>query len=254
MMTQALDTITLYHFGRVGGLPDISPFCVKLETWLRLAGIPYDLKVGNPRQAPKGKLPYIRHGERLIGDSGYIIDHLRRHFGPTLDQGLDAAARADARAWQSLLEEHLYFVLVYARWQSPAGWSAYKPYLAEALVNAGAPALVAQMLLPVLRRGTLQSLQAQGVGRHSPDELDRMSAQLIEALGARLADAAYFGGESPSSLDASAYGMLSGVAGLPVPSALADAMRAQSNLVAYCERLRARVWSDLARPQGQLTA
>lgn len=254
MMMQMLDTITLYHFGRVGGLPDISPFCVKLETWLRLAGIPYDLKVGNPRQAPKGKLPYIRHGERLIADSGYIIDHLRRHFGPALDQGMDAAQRADARAWHSLLEEHLYFVLVYARWQAPAGWSAYKPSLAEVLIGAGAPALVAQMLLPVLRRGALQSLQAQGVGRHSPDELDRMSAQLIEALAARLGQSPYFGGEAPGSLDASAYGMLASVVGLPVPSALADAMRAQHSLMAYCERMRARVWPELVRPQGQLTA
>lgn len=246
------DTITLYHFGRARGLPDLSPFCIKLETWLRLARIPYAIKVGNPRQAPKGKLPYIQHEERLIGDSSFIIEHLRRNFGATLDDGLSAVELADARAWQSLLEEHLYFVILRARWQDSVGWSAFKPILGEVLVGAGAPAMLVPMLLPVLRRGVSQSLQAQGTARHSPDELDRASAALIEALAARLGEAPYFGGAQARTLDASAYGMLSGVLGLGLPSALTDSLRAQPNLVAYCERMRAQVWSDLGRPQGQL--
>jgi hypothetical protein len=47
--------------------------------------------------------------------------------------------------------------------------------------------------------------------------------------------------------------MLSGIVGLPIACALLDNMRAQPNLLSYCERMRARVWSDLARPQQQLS-
>lgn len=248
-----IEPITLYHFGRARGLPDLSPFCVKLETWLRLAGVPYVNKPGNPRQAPKGKLPYIRHEARLLGDSALIIEHLRRHLGVTLDAEQTPAARADARAWQSLLEEQLYFLLLHARWQDNAGWTAYRAVLGEVLVAAGAPGIVLPMLYPVLRRGVVQSLYAQGTGRHSPDELDRTSGALIEALAVRLGEADYFAGESPGTLDASAYGMLSGIVGLPIACALLDNMRAQPNLLSYCERMRARVWSDLARPQQQLS-
>ena len=35
--------ITLFQFQRYWGLPNISPFCLKLETYLRLAKIPYQV-------------------------------------------------------------------------------------------------------------------------------------------------------------------------------------------------------------------
>jgi Glutathione S-transferase N-terminal domain len=47
--------VTLYKFIPAWGLPDLSPFCVKLETYLRLAKIPYETQVGDPRKAPKKK-------------------------------------------------------------------------------------------------------------------------------------------------------------------------------------------------------
>ena len=45
--------ITLYKYGYPSGVatpgvatPDISPFVVKLETWLRMSGIPYETRTG----------------------------------------------------------------------------------------------------------------------------------------------------------------------------------------------------------------
>lgn len=39
-------------------VPNMSPFCVKLETYLRMAKLPYQTAPGNPLQAPLGKIPY----------------------------------------------------------------------------------------------------------------------------------------------------------------------------------------------------
>jgi hypothetical protein len=33
--------IKLFQFSRMFGIPNLSPYCRKLETWLRVAGVPY---------------------------------------------------------------------------------------------------------------------------------------------------------------------------------------------------------------------
>ena len=35
--------IKLYQFAPAFGLPNASPFCMKMETYLRMAGLPYEL-------------------------------------------------------------------------------------------------------------------------------------------------------------------------------------------------------------------
>ena len=52
--------ITLHQFARVWDIPNLSPFCSKVETYLRMAGIPYEVADAIPPTAPKGKLPYTK--------------------------------------------------------------------------------------------------------------------------------------------------------------------------------------------------
>jgi hypothetical protein len=52
-------TIKLFQFPRMLGVPNVSPFCCKLETWLRIAQLPYEVvETRDPRKGPKGKLPF----------------------------------------------------------------------------------------------------------------------------------------------------------------------------------------------------
>lgn len=39
------DVIYLYQFSRTPFLPSISPYCLKVETWLRLAGLKYEVSI-----------------------------------------------------------------------------------------------------------------------------------------------------------------------------------------------------------------
>ena len=70
-------TVKLYQFPPAWGLPNPSPFCMKLEVFLRLAEIPYEVVTWpDPRKAPKGKLPFIEHEGTRIADS---------HFASAID-------------------------------------------------------------------------------------------------------------------------------------------------------------------------
>ena len=53
--------ITLYQTPVAWGMPNLSPFCFKLESYLRMAGLPYTAKLAQLPHAPKGKVPYVDH-------------------------------------------------------------------------------------------------------------------------------------------------------------------------------------------------
>ena len=120
--------IKLHQFPPVFGR-NISPFTLKLEAWLRLAGLPYEVvTVLNPGRGPKGKLPFIVDDDgTVVADSSLIIEHLTRSRGVDLDRELSREERAQALALQRLFEDHLYFVGLWSRWIDPDGWRDFAP-------------------------------------------------------------------------------------------------------------------------------
>lgn len=64
--------ITLYQFKRTWGLPNLGHFNVKVETYLRMTDVPYKIVETMPLKAPKGKLPFIKEGDKKISDSNFI--------------------------------------------------------------------------------------------------------------------------------------------------------------------------------------
>ena len=75
----------------------LSPFNIKLETWLRIAKVPYDLK-HTTKASPKGKSPWIIYNGQAIGDSALIIDFLTREFKVQLDAHLTPEQHAIGHA------------------------------------------------------------------------------------------------------------------------------------------------------------
>ena len=89
--------IRLYQFAPAFGLPNASPFCMKLETYLRMAGLPYELvNSGDVLRAPKGKLPFIDDGGTRLADTSFIIEYLKGRYGEPLDASLTPAQRTVA--------------------------------------------------------------------------------------------------------------------------------------------------------------
>jgi glutathione S-transferase len=228
--------IKLHQFPRVWGR-NISPFTLKLETWLILAGVPFEVvEVINPWRGPKGKLPFIDDGGRRIGDSQMIIEHLGRSRGIDLDDGLDRLARADALAFRRLLEEHLYFIGVYSRWIDPEGWQVVKPAMFARL-----PPGLRQTLPEIARRKVRRDLVGQGTLRHSRDEIYALGRADLEAVAAFLDEGPFFFRDRPTTLDAVAYGMLANILMVPVETSLKRIALGLPNLLAFCETMEQHI-------------
>ena len=230
--------IKLYKFGPAWGLPDPSPFCLKVETYLRMAGLDYEAVAGSVLKAPKKKLPYLEDGGETVADSGFILDHLRRRYGDPLDARLTPAQHALALAVRRLLEEHLYWVALYSRWLEDDNWAQVRP-----LFFSGLPWPLRALVAERVRVQTRRALYAQGLGRHNRAEVYRLGADDLAALAALLGEHDYLLGEAPTSVDATLYGFLANLLVPPLESPLRDAARAHANLAAYTERMRARYYA-----------
>ena len=114
--------LTFYGFGPAFGLPDPSPFVMKSEVQLKMAGVPYKFERAAPPTAPKGKIPFIRTGAHRVGDSTFIRAHVEKEYGFDFDKGLSAEQRALAWAVERMLEDHLYFAILHARWLDDENW------------------------------------------------------------------------------------------------------------------------------------
>ncbi|MBV9758231.1 MAG: glutathione S-transferase family protein [Alphaproteobacteria bacterium] len=222
--------IELHQFPAAWGI-NPSPFCLKVEFYLRLAGIPYRSVVTMPFRAPRGKLPFIVDGGRRIPDSGHIVDHLR-HTTTDLDAGLDPQQLALGHLLRRTCEESLYFVLVYARWVDEAGWAVMRPALAAML-----PPGLRAAIVPYARRVTRRALHAQGYGRHTPEEIYAMGAADLAAIETLLAGREFAVSDSPTSFDAAVYAVLLSILHPPIETPLKQSAQQHPDLLAYAARI-----------------
>ncbi|HEY8034087.1 MAG TPA: glutathione S-transferase family protein [Methylobacter sp.] len=234
--------ITLYQLPRCWDIPNPGQFCVKLETYLRMTGLTYKTIETLPLFAPRRKLPYINDNGIQISDSRMIINHLKSSYDDILDRHLSAEQHAATKAWQRLLEEHLYWVIMYTRWNyTKTNWQANKQ-----AIFAGLPSLLSELVASAYRYRIKAQIRGQGLARLTPDEVFKLGNEDIEAISLFLGGKPYFMGNEPTTLDASAYGMLINIIGCPIESPVKDYALSKKNIVDYCNRMQSKFFPELA--------
>ena len=229
--------ITLYAFAPMWGLPDPSTFVMKTDVQLKLSRLEYQTEYGGLGQSPKGKLPFISDDGEIISDSVFIRDHLERKYGLDLDSGLSADQRAQSWALERMLEDHLYWAIVFARWGNETNFAK-----GPAQFFGDAPAV----MLTGAQQEMMANLHGQGFGRHTPEEVGMLAYRSFAALSTVLGDQDYIFGDTATALDAGALATIAGATVEMFDSPITTAALSFPNLIAYRDRLMGRFYPQFA--------
>lgn len=236
--------IELHQFAAVDGV-NASPFCAKVETYLRLRRIPYRVVVDPPFKGPKGKLPFIVDGGRTIADSAEILAHLEASRADPLDAGLDDAARTTAHLVRRTLEESLYFAMLFDRWAVDANW----PRVRDGFFGM-IPSAVRPLVTGLIRRKIIRDLKGQGTGRLTPAEVYRRGVADIAAVAACLGGNDFLVADRPTTIDVTLFAFVDNLLRGGFPGPLYEAARAAPGLVGHHGRMAARLADSEAADAG----
>jgi glutathione S-transferase len=234
--------ITLYGSFPAFGLPQASPFVMKTEVQLKMAELPYRLERGSPAEGPTRKIPYIAEAHHKIGDSTFIREHIERQHGIDLDRGLTPEMRARGWAIERMLEDHLYWAIVYERWMVDENFAKGPAHFFDLL-----PPDAREHARGEARRNVAAMLDGQGLGRHSHAEIVALGSRSVAALSALLGNKAYLMGPAPSAVDATAFGMIAALMAPLFTSQLRSFAESKVNLVRFRDRMMAEYYPVFAR-------
>lgn len=230
--------LRLYTFTPNFGLTTGGPFGLKLEACFRMLGVPYDLVFENDvRKGPKRKSPWIEDGKLRLGDSELILEHVARTRGRRLDEQLTPVERGRSHVLRRMLEEHYHQVFEYELIVLDTGFERMKKIMAGEI-----PAVLRPVVIPLVRRGFKHHLFERGIGRHSPEEVEAMGRADVDALAAWLGDRHWFIADQPTKADASAFGLLAVAIRSDLGTPVCRYTRTQPNLVAFVDRMIARLF------------
>jgi glutathione S-transferase len=213
---------------------------MKVETWLRMAGVAHVIKVfdGRPKST-SGKFPYIERPDgTFLSDSSVIIETLARERGVTLDDFMTEQDRVQALLIQRLFEDDLYFTVLYDRWVVDSNWAIVRD-----AYFGGMPLVVRKLIVPLIRRKVIAAAHGQGIARFPPGERERRAVADVRAIDSLLGDKPFFLSQ-PSSVDAIAYSFLDNILRAPISGVVKDEVQSHPRLVAYCDRMRAAYFAD----------
>ncbi|XP_052094046.1 failed axon connections homolog isoform X2 [Mytilus californianus] len=225
------DTVILHQIGRGPYAPSLTPYAIKLETYLRMAKIPYE-NVHSFAYSKKGKVPWIEYNGENISDSEFCIEYLNNKLGIDLDKDFTAKERGIARAFQKMLEENTYWAFGLDRWSYDKDWAAFKAMKVPTLIGY------------LIRRDVKKMTYAHGIGRHSSDEVYHIMELDLKAVSDFLGNKKFLLGDKPCQADCSVFGLISNAYWQSFGSTVESRIKEYRNLCDYCERMKETFWPD----------
>lgn len=223
--------IILFGGGPNFGLPEVSPYVTKTEVQLQMAGLPYRKELARPEASPKGQLPFIDDGGEKIADSHFIRMHIERKYGFDFDAGLTDVERAQAWAFERMLENHFGWVVAYTRWIMPENFAK-----GPARFFDHAPEEVREKLRAEVQNRVADRLLGVGIMRHSETEIFELGLRSLSALSLQLGDKPCLFGDQPTGVDATAFAMLASILTPHFDSPLRRHAEEFDNLAGYVAR------------------
>ncbi|KAL4219360.1 hypothetical protein ACF0H5_021940 [Mactra antiquata] len=230
------DTVIIHEFPYRKGIPNIGHFVIKLETYLRIAKIPFQVNYFH-ENGPKNKTPWIEYNGITMGDSQLIIEFLNKEFSVNLNDHLSTLEVSQAWAIQKWIEEFTYWLNVATRWTVFG-----EETLSHIFGIAGIKGTVARCLLTSMIRKHLYTV---GIGRHSNEEIQEMMINDIRHFTVLLGNKNFLMGDKISVVDCAAFGILSQVRWATPDKCIGrKCLLEQRNVMDYLDRIKNTYWTD----------
>jgi glutathione S-transferase len=113
------------------------------------------------------------------------------------------------------------------------------------MITAGAPVEQHEAIIAGFKQAILAGYHGHGIGRHTSEEVHQIMKTDLDAVSTFLGDKPFFFGDRPTSLDATAYGVVANIINVPLDTETSRYGRGLSNLVAFCKRMQDRFFPDL---------
>ncbi|KAE9417283.1 hypothetical protein Angca_007575 [Angiostrongylus cantonensis] len=235
------DVVYLYQFPRSKTIPNMSPFCLKVETFLKVNKIPYEvcqLLMGRSRY---GLLPFVELNGEHIADSQIIISRLTKHFN--IKPLPSIRSEAIARVIDRTADIHTFLV----SYNFKVVQNTNDIFL-MALRDVGCPGVLLPIVAPIIgflaRRKAAKKIAAV-VGQLDTIELKEMLQKDYDAYRDLLGDQKFIFGDDISSVDCTLFGQLATVLYVPTNSYCKELLRDHyPTLVEYCGRIRDTVFGN----------
>lgn len=237
--------IMLSGTGANFGLPEASPYVTKTEVHLRMAGLAYDKQRANPSDGPKGQVPFIDDGGRLIGDSAFIRMHIEREYGVDFDAGLSPVERATALAIEVMVDRELAQAMAYYRWMVPENFAKGPAQFFNHMPADQRDGFIARVMDSVRA-----NFLARGMGRHSHAEITLLASRTLDALDLLIGDKPYLMGDRPCGADAFIFATLAGTMTPFFDTPVRDEAIRRPRLVAYVSRMMDRFYPEFEWDAG----
>lgn len=232
--------IVLHTLDRGPTAPSGSPYVIKLETFLRMAKLKYDLDFKKPF-SKKGKTPWITYNGEEIADSQIIQEYLSEKHGINFSSHLTPEEKAVARGMRAILEDHFYYAFCLDQW-------VYNDV--KHVLNYFAPLPIPKIFVPLVlnkwKRNMTRDCIGQGMGRHTQAEVERMGREDLQSVSIFLGEKPYMMGDKPTELDCLVFGMTvmsfyTAPPTCPYYKAVAEDF---PNLKRHLDRIKEEYWPD----------
>jgi glutathione S-transferase len=177
----------------------------------------------------------------IVADSVFIRDYLEKTYVFDFDAGLNDSQRALAWTVERMIEDHIYWIMVHARWADEDNFAKGPAHFFDQ-----APEAMRETIRQQGRQNVISILHGQGIGRHSVEEIGDIAERSFAALAKILGDKPYLTGERPCGTDASLFGIIAGALTPLFDTPVRAAAGRHGNLVAYRDRMLERYYPEYA--------
>ncbi|XP_074595851.1 failed axon connections-like isoform X2 [Brevipalpus obovatus] len=237
--------VYLYQFDRCRSIPSVLYSALRIETYLRVADIPYENvdHMMRYRSQSSNDLPFIELNGREIADPETIITELSQEL-KDLDSDLSEEQKIITYSLSSMLLNHTCYVIKVWRHKYPQEFLKVSGMDVKKNINSRLPSSILNWAFKLGFRSNLKDLIGHGFVSKNLESIINTGKADLQTLSKQLGAKDYFLGGKPHSLDCLAFAVLCQYIYVPFEGFDEYIKNETPNLLRFVEKMKTEYWKD----------